>query len=196
VQGILPCDPITAYQAITDVETTARYSGEVITAKWVTRANAHGASVGDMFIAHNRISDRTWTSTSTVVTADPGHRFAFAVGGPASPVAVWTFDLTPAPPAPSHPNTKVSYTVTLGAAYSHRPGQNADPQRRASDIRRRLDSLARNMDLFLEAVAADLHPALGRTHPNPNTHTPPGPPEHPSAPAARTALVQRLGHLR
>jgi hypothetical protein len=84
VQRILPGDPVTSYQAITDVETTARYSGEVITAEWVARANVHGASVGDTFIAHNRISDRTWTSTSTVVAADPGHRFAFAAGEPAS----------------------------------------------------------------------------------------------------------------
>ena len=75
---------------------------------------------------------------------------------------MWTFDLIPAPQAPSHLDTKVSYTVTLGAAYSLRRGQNADPQSRASDIRR-LDNLAQNMDLFPEAVAADLHPILGLT---------------------------------
>ena len=183
VRRALLSDTITVYQAVTDIEATARHSTEVTEATWVTRTNVRAASVGDTFVAHNRAGDRSWTSTSVVVAADPGHRFAFAVGGAADPVAVWAFDLNPGPPAPDHPTTNVSYNVTLGAAFTRRPDHHADPRRRISDINRRLDALAHNMSLFLEGIAADLHRTNVATRLE--RQSPPPPQSEHSAPTGR-----------
>ena len=73
-----------------------------------------GPTVGARFESINRMPIvRRWRSLSTVTAADPGRRFAFAVGSdPDDPNTTWTWDLEP---------TSEGTTVRLSYEMRHEP---------------------------------------------------------------------------
>lgn len=85
VEAVLPCDPDTAYDLLSDVVATARLSDELVGLRWDERADPGRVSVGERFTSSNSLMGMSWSSTSTVTCAQPGRRFAFAVNGPETP---------------------------------------------------------------------------------------------------------------
>lgn len=151
VTAVLPCDPLRAYELVSDVVATARHSAEVVSLTWDHRAAPPKICIGDRFTAHNAGMGMTWTSTSVVTAAEPGHVFAFAVGGTEHPTATWTFLLLP---DESSGGTLVSYTVELGDGPSMFDAvSGADPARRVVVVERRLDGLATGMRSLLSALS-------------------------------------------
>jgi Polyketide cyclase / dehydrase and lipid transport len=103
-------DSVTVWRMISDVTRTWEWSPDVIHSAWLDP----GPTVGARFESSNRMPIvRRWRSLSTVTAADPGRRFAFAVGSnPDDPNTTWTWDLEP---------TSEGTTVRLSYEMRHEP---------------------------------------------------------------------------
>ena len=78
------------YALVSDITRTGEWSPENTGGRWV--GSATGPAVGARFRGSNRRGARRWSTTCTVVDADPGRRFAFDVSVAGIPVARWSYD--------------------------------------------------------------------------------------------------------
>jgi uncharacterized protein YndB with AHSA1/START domain len=85
--------PSRVYELVSDVTRMGDWAVECERNAWVGRAA--GPRVGARFRGHNRRGWRRWSTTATVVCAQPGHLFAFRVTSFGLPVAVWAYDIHP-----------------------------------------------------------------------------------------------------
>lgn len=72
------CAPESLYDMVADVTRMGEWS-PVCTACWWD--DGAGPAVGAWFTGRNELPERVWKTRSTVVAADRGREFAFAVGG-------------------------------------------------------------------------------------------------------------------
>jgi hypothetical protein len=86
-----PADAL--YTLVSDVTRTGEWSPENVGGRWL--GTATGPAVGARFRGSNRRGFRRWSTTCTVVAADPGRRFAFEVAFAGIPVARWSYEFTP-----------------------------------------------------------------------------------------------------
>jgi putative intracellular protease/amidase len=85
VSRLIDADPLTVYDALSDVTTIGQRSPETHAAKWITS--------GKKFKGHNHIGPLYRWSTVCNVTEDaPGRSFAFEVAWPSN--TSWRYDLT------------------------------------------------------------------------------------------------------
>jgi hypothetical protein len=163
VRGTCSGDALTTYRRVSDVVATAAHSAEVLEVVWDQRADLDLPSVGDRFTARNQFGSLRWTSNATVVGADPGRCFAFAVGPPDRPTAVWSFDLTALNVPGAGARTTVAYTVELGSGPSMFDTiRHLAPVQYDAVVEQRLDALAASMSVVLDALSrqsADDHAA-------------------------------------
>ncbi|MCK4176458.1 SRPBCC family protein [Aciditerrimonas ferrireducens] len=89
--------PTLVWQLVADVTRIGQLSPITVAARWLPPHQ--GPVVGARFQGTNRLPlVRRWTSVATVTDAQPGVRFAFAVGrDPARPNTLWSYDLEPTP---------------------------------------------------------------------------------------------------
>jgi hypothetical protein len=85
----------TVYELVSDVTRMGAWAVECERNVWL--ADATGPRVGARFRGHNRRGWRRWSTTATVVAAQPGHLFAFRVTSFGMPVSVWAYDVHAAP---------------------------------------------------------------------------------------------------
>ena len=155
VRRVWRTDPRTAYGLVSDVVAAAAHSQEVLDVVWDRRASLDQPSVGDRFTARNSVGAMQWTSTSTVVCAEPGRRFTFAVGAADRPTAVWSFDLFAVAVPGAGTATTVEYTVVLGSGPSmfdtvrHLPADHYD-----AIVDERLEGFSASMADTLDALGA------------------------------------------
>ena len=98
VNRMIPADPLTVYDAISDITTIGQRSPETHAAKWITH--------GKKFKGYNHIGPLYRWSTVCKVTADaPGRTFAFDVAWPSK--TSWRYDL-----AAAAEGTEVTLTMT------------------------------------------------------------------------------------
>jgi putative intracellular protease/amidase len=98
VSRVIPADPLTVYDHLSDITTIGQRSPETHDAKWITH--------GRKFKGYNHIGPMYRWSTVCTVTADaPGHTFAFDVAWPSK--TSWRYDLTGIDEA-----TEVTLTMT------------------------------------------------------------------------------------
>jgi hypothetical protein len=81
------------YELISDITRTGEWSPENVGGRWL--GTATGPAVGARFRGSNRRGFRRWSTTCTVVAADPGRRFAFDVAFAGIPVARWSYGFAP-----------------------------------------------------------------------------------------------------
>ncbi|HYZ93746.1 MAG TPA: SRPBCC family protein [Actinomycetota bacterium] len=81
------------YGLVSDITRTGEWSPENIGGRWL--GGATGPAVSARFRGSNRRGLRRWSTTCTVVAADPGRRFAFDVAFVGIPVARWTYEFVP-----------------------------------------------------------------------------------------------------
>jgi putative intracellular protease/amidase len=85
VSRVIPADPLTVYDVISDITTIGQRSPETHAAKWITH--------GKKFKGYNHIGPLYRWSTVCKVTEDaPGRTFAFDVAWPSK--TAWRYDLT------------------------------------------------------------------------------------------------------
>lgn len=90
VERSIAADPRAVYDLVSDVTSMGRWSPETRSCRWI--GGATGPVVGARFRGANRQGWRRWSTTCTVVSADPGRQFAFDVHAGPIPVARWTYD--------------------------------------------------------------------------------------------------------
>ncbi len=86
-----PADAL--YALVSDIKRTGEWSPENVGGRWL--GTATGPVVGARFRGSNRRGFRRWSTTCTVVAADPGRRFAFDVAFAGIPVSRWSYEFAP-----------------------------------------------------------------------------------------------------
>jgi putative intracellular protease/amidase len=98
VRRVIAADPLTVYDAVSDVTTIGERSPETHKAKWM--------KPGKKFKGYNHIGPLyRWSTVCTVTTDTPGRTFAFDVAWPSN--TYWRYDLTPV-----DGGTQVTLTMT------------------------------------------------------------------------------------
>ena len=98
VSRVIPADPLTVYDVLSDITTIGQRSPETHAAKWITP--------GKKFKGYNHIGPLyRWSTVCTVTDDAPGHTFAFDVAWPSK--TSWRYDLTALDDA-----TEVTLTMT------------------------------------------------------------------------------------
>jgi putative intracellular protease/amidase len=98
VSRLIPADPMTTYDVISDITTIGQRSPETHAAKWITH--------GKKFKGYNHIGPLYRWSTACKVTEDaPGRTFSFDVAWPSK--TAWRYDL-----AAADDGTEVTLTMT------------------------------------------------------------------------------------
>jgi uncharacterized protein YndB with AHSA1/START domain len=95
VRRHIDAPPMHVWSMISDITRMGEWSPESTGGTWTKGAS--GPAVGAKFTGTNRNGKKKWSTAGTVVAADPGERFAFAVD--IGPIAIsrWSFDIEPSP---------------------------------------------------------------------------------------------------
>lgn len=83
----------TLYDLVSDVTRMGEWSPENVGGRWLGGATA--PVVGARFRGSNRRGWRRWSTTCTVVEAEPGRTFAFEVSVAGIPASRWTYEFRP-----------------------------------------------------------------------------------------------------
>ena len=94
VRRFMAGDPHKLYELIADVTRMGEWSPESAGAVWLT---GEPGTVGSTFRGNNRRPWMKWSTICTVITAEAGKRFAFAVKAVGRPVSTWEYEITPRP---------------------------------------------------------------------------------------------------
>ena len=81
------------YALVSDVVRMGEWSPENVGGRWV--GDVAAPTVGARFRGSNRRGWRRWSTTCTVVSAEPGRTFAFDVAFAGIPASRWTYELRP-----------------------------------------------------------------------------------------------------
>ena len=82
--------PRDVYALVSDVTRMGDWSPENVGGRWLR--GAVGPVAGARFRGSNRRGWRRWSTTCTVVEAEPGNRFAFDVAVARIPASRWTYE--------------------------------------------------------------------------------------------------------
>jgi hypothetical protein len=93
VEERIAAPPDVLYAMVSDVTRTGEWSPENTGGQW--RGGASGPVVGAKFRGSNRRGFRRWSTSCTVVSADPGKKFSFEVAFAGVPVSRWTYEFIP-----------------------------------------------------------------------------------------------------
>src|SRR3954447_12991823 len=93
VAQTIAADPVVVYDLVSDVTRMGEWSPETTGCRWLRGAT--GPAVGAKFKGTNRHLVYRWSTTCTVVDADPGRRFAFTVAWGPVPISRWSYDFRP-----------------------------------------------------------------------------------------------------
>ncbi len=94
VERIIAASPQDLWARVCDVERMGDLSPESAGGTW--RRGADGPAVGAKFKGDNRNGKRKWSTSCTVVEAEPGRVFAFDVTAGPFKVARWVYRFEPA----------------------------------------------------------------------------------------------------
>ena len=83
----------TVYALVSDVTRMGEWSPENVGGRWL--GGATGPTVGARFRGSNRRGWRRWSTTGTVVAAEPGRTFAFEVDVLRISASRWTYSFRP-----------------------------------------------------------------------------------------------------
>ncbi|BBY03678.1 SRPBCC family protein [Mycobacterium seoulense] len=105
-------DPARVWSLVSDIKLMPTLSNELQAVEWAEGADA--PRVGARFIGHNEHEAfGRWSTTSQIVACDEPREFAWAVGQPEEPAAMWRFRLTP-----RDGGTALSYWMQMGPGRS------------------------------------------------------------------------------
>ncbi len=147
--------PSHVWELVTDIVRMGQWSPEYQGGEWLD--GALRPVVGSRFRGRNSRRDREWETVSTVIEAEAGRSFAFAVGDPGNAAATWRFDL-----APEGTGTLLRQRVQLGPGPSGLTARIEElPDREEEIVASRTAELRRTMHSTLDGIksaAEDKHP--------------------------------------
>ena len=135
---------------VCDIQTPAEFSSEFQGGEWLDGAD--GPALGARFRGRNHHEARgSWETESTICEFAPERVFAWAVGDPARPAAIWRFSLEPAGPAGS--GTRLKQWMQMGPGESGITAVIAQmPDKEHRILRRRLAEHQANMQATLAGI--------------------------------------------
>lgn len=143
VEMLIAALPLRVWELVTDLQRLGHWSPEYRGGEWLDGATA--PQPGARFKGYNKRGERQWESVSTVLEAEAGRTFVWAVGDPTNPAATWRFDLTP-----EGGGTRVRQHVRLGPGPSGLTARIAElPEREEDMIAARTAEHGRNMHTTL-----------------------------------------------
>lgn len=89
VERTVAATPQALYELVSEVSRMGQWSPETTSCRWL--APATGPAVGARFRGVNERGRRRWSTTCTVIAAEPGRRFGFEVGLGGRPVSRWMY---------------------------------------------------------------------------------------------------------
>lgn len=108
----IDADPARVWGLVSDIKLMPTLSNELQAVEWAEGADA--PRVGARFTGHNEHEAfGHWSTTSQIVSCDEQREFAWAVGEPDNPAAMWRFRLTP-----RDGGTALSYWMQMGPGRS------------------------------------------------------------------------------
>lgn len=108
----IDADPARVWGLVSDIKLMPTLSNELQAVEWAEGADA--PRVGARFIGHNEHEAfGRWSTTSEIVACEEPREFAWAVGQPDDPAAMWRFRLTP-----RDGGTALSYWMQMGPGRS------------------------------------------------------------------------------
>ncbi|WP_197281295.1 MULTISPECIES: SRPBCC family protein [unclassified Mycobacterium] len=108
----IDADPSRVWGLVSDIKLMPTLSNELQAVEWAEGADA--PRVGARFVGHNEHDAfGRWSTTSQIVACDEPREFAWAVGEPDHPAAMWRFRLTP-----RDGGTALSYWMQMGPGRS------------------------------------------------------------------------------
>ena len=138
--------PERVWQLVTDIVLMGEWSPEYDGGEWLDGAT--GAVIGARFRGRNSRRDRGWETVSTVIEAEKGSSFAWAVGDPDNAAATWRFALTA-----EGNGTRLRQHVQLGPGPSGLTRRIAEvPEREDEVIAARTAEHRRNMQATLAGI--------------------------------------------
>lgn len=86
--------PEAVYALVSDLPRMGEWSPECVRCDW--QGGATAAAPGARFKGHNRRGPRRWSTTGTIVSAEPGRELSFDVHSVLNlPVSRWTYRISP-----------------------------------------------------------------------------------------------------
>ena len=139
--------PSAVWPLVTEIMTPSRFGTELQEATWVEPEG--GPCLGARFKGRNFHPARgEWETTSTIVDFVPEQRFAWAVGDPDAPSAVWRLEL-----APEGDGTRLRYRAQIGLGPSGlTPLIEKMPDKEERIIARRLQEFETNMTATITGI--------------------------------------------
>ncbi|WP_197503796.1 SRPBCC family protein [Mycobacterium sp. 852014-50255_SCH5639931] len=108
----IDADPVRVWSLVSDIKLMPTLSNELQAVEWADGAD--GPRVGARFVGHNEHDAfGRWTTTSQIVACDEPREFAWAVGEPDNPAAMWRFRLNS-----RDGGTALSYWMQMGPGRS------------------------------------------------------------------------------
>ena len=145
--------PGRVWPLVTEIMTPARCGTELQEARWV---DPDGPRLGARFTGRNFHPARgEWETTSTLIELGPERCFAWAVGDPEVPSAVWRLELEP-----DGDGTRLRYRAQMGPGPSGiTPLIEQMPDKEEKIIARRLDEWQRNMTATVTGIKTEVEGA-------------------------------------
>lgn len=147
VYAAVHAPPARVWDLVTDITLMPTFSTELQSVAWADGFDGPGP--GAEFLGRNRHpAIGEWTTSSRIVEFDPPRAFAWAVGDPAAPAAVWRFEVLPATDG-----TRLCYAVRIG------PGKSGvtmlidrEPDRATEIVSRRLRQFLAGMQATVAGI--------------------------------------------
>ena len=145
VETTIAAPPERIFDLIGDLDVMSSFDTEFQAGEWVS---GRPGALGSTFRGRQRMGEREWETTSTIVALEEPRTFGWEVGDPDNPTATWTFVLRSVPGG-----TEVRYSFVHGPGPSGlRAAIEARPDREADIIEGRLATLQENMVKTLEGI--------------------------------------------
>ncbi|MGB7450357.1 MAG: SRPBCC family protein [Ornithinimicrobium sp.] len=84
---LVQASPHEVYDVVSDIRRTGEWSPTCVRCEW---EDPDHTGEGAKFTGYNETAERSWQTTSTVVAAEPGHRWAWEVG---DGFVRWAYDI-------------------------------------------------------------------------------------------------------
>ena len=145
VETTIKVEPQRVYELVSDLDAMGSFGTEFQGGEWVS---GRPGTVGSKFVGRQRLGDREWETTSTIMSAEPGREFSWTVGDLDDSTATWTVNLRSVPDG-----CEVRYSFVHGPGPSGlRSRIEAQPHDEGKFIDARLSTLQQNMIKTLEGI--------------------------------------------
>ncbi len=149
-EGSVSCDidvsPEQLWPLISDITIPAQFSDELQQAEWLEGATP---AVGSRFLGRNASPQGyNWETTPVVTACDEPTIFEWTIGEPDQPMAIWSFEVAPAP----HGATLTHRVIFGPGSGPLRSAVEKDPERAEAIVSGRIAQMRDSMQRVIDGI--------------------------------------------